>query len=760
MKMTKRIFIALLIVSILASVFAVSVSAEEGERVNYIHLLEYFEEPTLLNYDFTADEVDYSSDLYLQNPTEVDHAIVSDTEEGALIGRYLSIPVKERGGWIMHNDNHAYLGWTSDEAIDDFNIDITASGSLYNSSEDVNEQTLPKIVIVVGAEKLDDLANADKAGVTVASLNFRKGCFSYLKAVTAEDGTVYGSEVDTAYELDADTWYSLSLTYDTEAERVSVTVTDCLNPENTITVTDGYTPYASVKDIRIGAHGYDSGSARGSEMKLASVRLLGGVYHRDPDNMTADLEEKITEMYDFFNDEDNSVEDKIVLCDVVKAIKEYGFTSDKPEVQTAIDELGIGAVGLYNFKIATCVATVDSLATFNEKRELTDESLGYAELLGEMDLDGVDEALKADVAKNLEDIKKVDEALKLVEENSIAFIVAVDEARESDINDYPAISAHIEIICTFTPDLTYEGALDANEYYTELIENKAYIETSAERFIELVYTADNTEIKFNLRVDAFKALEDAYFDNETYVGVTDALGTYRNLIPYMSYEIEKAENFIKYVNKADYSVYISAKQENLDVAEMYIDTCQPDYEGVAEAKALYGEVQDFVNEQLANANAYVKAVEELAAMQGANLTAAIENIYKLQEKGNVLGVEGVVEANIKFNQIVASIELKEKYRTHFVGLVNSIDEAQTLTELYEVLLAAKAAEADASDSFFDVREASKKLAAAIDDYNKRIGEINGDFATANEAAIGSCGAGTESNTVSGRVIALVRKFFD
>ena len=49
MKMTKRIFIALLIVSIMISVFAFTAMADDEIEVkDYSYLLEYFEEPTLI----------------------------------------------------------------------------------------------------------------------------------------------------------------------------------------------------------------------------------------------------------------------------------------------------------------------------------------------------------------------------------------------------------------------------------------------------------------------------------------------------------------------------------------------------------------------------------------------------------------------------------------------------------------------------------------------------------------------------------------
>ena len=57
MKMSKRIFIALLIVSVIVSAFAFSAFAAGNDDLDYGYLLEYYEEPILFDYDFSKDDV-------------------------------------------------------------------------------------------------------------------------------------------------------------------------------------------------------------------------------------------------------------------------------------------------------------------------------------------------------------------------------------------------------------------------------------------------------------------------------------------------------------------------------------------------------------------------------------------------------------------------------------------------------------------------------------------------------------------------------
>ena len=130
MKMTKRIFIALLIVALTVSAFAFSAFAAESTVVDYVNVLEYYEEQSLIDYDFSAAGLDYSESFLANRPANRTNQIIDQVvaDASAPGSQYLSVTVKERSGRTAYNDNHVYFGWTSSEAIDDFNIDMTVSG--------------------------------------------------------------------------------------------------------------------------------------------------------------------------------------------------------------------------------------------------------------------------------------------------------------------------------------------------------------------------------------------------------------------------------------------------------------------------------------------------------------------------------------------------------------------------------------------------------------------------------------------------------
>ncbi len=756
MKMTKRIFIALLIVSVMVSAFAFTATASSGSALDYSYLLEYYEEPTLFYYDFTGEDVDYSSSLLVNRSSTLTSSVVAD--ETAPGGRYLSLEIAAATNkFNTYSDNHVYFNWTSENGIDDFMINMTVSGVKASGKE----QNLPKIIVAVSDQEYTDPSVGSSVGTTIAAIDYRNGYFSYLKKNVSAEGVVSATETNTSFAITEGTWYDIEIVYNHEQRVATIKVTDANNARNTYTVTDAYVPYEAVKNVRIGAHGTDNGVARGSIMKFANIYALGGQYKRNPADMQADIESTLLKMHDVLSSDDVDLEDKIATCGVANKLVEYGFTTTDAEVQRVLDALGVGVIGLYNDKIETCVRTYESLPTFAEKKALVDDAMGCVEMLEDMDLTEVDASLVAIVNENIAAIKAVDEIIKAVEADSKSFIEAVELAMNVDLTDYNAINSYLEAINVYNPDSTYEGIEDAYAFYLKLTATAESIKSSADAFIAAVEVADDSTLDINTRADAYRLIADIYYDNETYPGITEAIATYTDsVVPYLSVEIERGDSFIKYVNKADYAIYVSAKQDNLDIAATYMDICHPEYRGVAEAKLLYAEVQTQVNNLINSANAYIDAVKALESLSGDALSSAIKIAQGLQEAGNVLGVPGVTEANIVLDQIVASIELRTGYSNYFIRVVDSIDTASSTEALYAILKEAKELEANADKSFAGVSEASVKLEKAIADYNKLVNEANAEFTKASDVAANTCGIGTSANTVADRVIALIKKFFD
>lgn len=754
MKMTKRIFIALLILAVTVSTFAFASSAQEEDGFDFGYVLEYFEEPTLFDYDFAKEGVDYSSSLLVKRPDKLKEELVA-LEDGTVTG-YLSLAVASSTSWgDTFPDNHVFFNWSSDEAIDDFMVKMTVSGT----KGEGDDSSLPRIVISVADVECADASVGSETGAVVAALDYRNGYFYYVRKNVDAEGVVTTEEVTTPFALVDGAWYSLALVYDAESAFATITITDVADATNTYTVEDAYVPYTAIKNLRVGAFGTDRGTSRGTVMNFAELCAFGGVYDRVPSNRQSDIEATVVQMYNAFTSDEVTLDEQSEICEIVAKLIEYGFTTEDEETAAALEELSKGVVPFFNGKLAQCIDTYATLTVYAEKRALVDATLAYVDALKNIDLTAQPDDLVAEIDENMAVVESLDYELINVEDSSLRFIADASTVGAVDLLDYNAVNEVYTKLCVHTPDPTYEGVEEYYDLYLDVLNAKTNITNKGRKFINEVDVAYNTSLAFNTRADAFIAAKNAYYDNTTFPGITEALSKYDEIYEDMTLEIEKADNFIKFVTRADYADYVTAKQENLDEAKKYID-CQPDYKGVAEAKLLMVEVQAYIDEQISNAKAYIEAVNELDILSGDLLIAGIKRAQELQIKGNVLGVEGVAEANIKLNQLVSSMELEDKYCEYFLRLVESIDKTTDAKELFKLLLEAKDAEQYANPRAAGVFEASSKLEKAMTNYNKRVNAANGTFEEANEVAIKTCAIGKDVNPVADRVVALVKKFFE
>ena len=759
MKMTRRIFIALLIVSVFFSVFAITASAAAGEDKEYDYVLEYFEEPVLFDYDFTGEDVSY--DLFMN---EADRArIISQlvTDETSPVGKYLSITVPASSGFWedVTVKNNVYFNWNAEDSVDDFILEMTVSGSRGNGEE----KQLPKIIVSVADETCTDSNLGSSVGVTMAALDFRAGCFAYLKASVDVNGDDCGVYTNTTFAVSEDAWYNVYIAYTAETNSATITVTDITNPSNTYVAQDAYLPYDVIKNVRVGAHGVDGATARDSEMKFASLRGIGGKYDRDPADLQMAVENALLDMHADFVSDSVSFTEKEYISEVAHKIFANGFVTEDETVLAAYNELIDGVAAFVNNKLAYYIATHDTLATYDEKRALVDEALTYVAYINSLDPSAIPEDIADDVAANLELVSALDIVLQKARDNSIALISAVGTNTNVDYDNYQAVVARFNELHVYGQyaDATYEGALDAYVFYATLLEAKQDIELNATRFIESANVLNSDE-DFNTRAQAFLVCKNNFYENSTYPGLSEAVDIYNFHYNTINTQIEYAENFIKFVNKADYADYVPQKLEHLAEAEMYMYYCltSDPYAGVLEAKELYDKVKAEVEEKVHSANLYIEAVNALSSLTGDALAEGIATAQSLKTAGNVLGVDGVTEANIKLDEIVSNIQLSIQYRDHFVKLVDSIDDATTAEQLYKILRDAKEAEKHADRSYESVVEASEKLASAVADYNKKAEAANKTFEKANEVAAVTCGIGKDVNPIADHVIALIKKFFD
>lgn len=765
MKMSKRIFIALLIVSVIVSVFTFSVSAAEENNFDYGYLLEYYEEPVLFDYDFSKENVEYS---IISSNSGITSEIVTDANAPG--GKYLSITTpKSAGLWadvIVKND--VYLNWNAtDKSVDDFILEMTVSGQ----RGDGDEKQLPKIIISLADETCDSADVSSTLGATIVALDFRSHCFAYLKSTVNTDGETEGVFTNTEFTVSEGVWYNVYVQYETESGAATVTVTNASDPTDTYTVADVFVPYDEIKNVRVGAHGTDGATSRDNVMNFASLRAIGGKYDRHPSELQTAIDQGVIDMYADFMTDEVSFSVREYLSDVAIKLHAYGFVpgEENLEAQAAFAGLLGGTAPYCNDKLVAYAESYNNISDYYERRDLIDEALVYVDYLGTIDASEIPADLKAEIEANIATINGFDTALKNAEIGSLALINAVGKNMSANYDDYNEVVAKYNQLHEYGQyaDPTYKGAYEAYVFYSTIREAKEDIETNAKRFIDAANIL-NSEADFNTIAAAFLVCKNNYYANTTYPGLAAALDIYNSHYDTVNTQIEMAENFIKYVGQADYADYVPMKLENLAEAEKYMGCLTDDpYIGVTEAKALYDKVRAEVDENVRNAELYIAAVNALDSLSGDALLAGIENALSLKAAGDVLGVDGVADANIKLDKLVSSIELAPKHRDYFLSLVASIDSAATSAELFEILRLAQSAEADAvaalaADPSYQsaITEASAKLAIAIENFNAQVTAVNAEFVKANQAAANTCGIGKGTTPVADRVIALIKKFFE
>ena len=746
MKMSKRIFIVLLTLAVLATSFALyaSASTEPVSGVNCDSLLAYLEEDVIFGYDFGEGEIDYSGSLMLGRPESVTQSFVSD--DTAPGGKYLQLEIGSSGPKIKS----VYLNWNSEAGVGDFYFDTTLSG-------DKNGANAPKYQIIVDDEIFDKVSEGNTYGVNLVTLDFAAGGISYVSGAQVDgDKTTYVT-TDLEYTLTLGAWYSVSLDYSAEQGAATLTVANVADPSDSVTVSDVYLPFDVVKNVRFGVH---KAQAEGALLKLASVCSATGSVRFNVTNRQKGIEDGILKVYQSYTSSDISIDDKLVVCDIVNKIVASGFVTENADVNAAIADINLGSINLYANALASLLENYSTLDNYYAKRAVVDSGLEYAAVLEDTDLSPV---APEDLAVILEDIAAVrdtDKHLEKVEADSNTYIALLTELGENvSSSDYGFLLGYYDNVSVLDVDHTYDGVSDLDGVYSALVSNLDSIKYEAESFMaELALLAD-TERDFMDRY--YEYLEFTVYENETYPGITEALAQYNDVVlPDILANIGYAESYITYIDRANFASYITAKEENVKLADEYADLMHPDFPGVSEAKVLREKVLEYVKVQKENAAAYISAVNALDTLSGNELLKGIENAQKLQKSGNVLGVPGVAEANIKLNQLMSNIELKTRYSEYFVSLVDSLNYVYKAEDVYNILIEAKHAEAKADQTYPGVSEASVDLEAIIEDYNDGVYFYNYEFVDANLIAANTVGIGETANTVADNVIAIIQNVLE
>ncbi|MBO7304066.1 MAG: hypothetical protein J6V09_02460 [Clostridia bacterium] len=191
------------------------------------------------------------------------------------------------------------------------------------------------------------------------------------------------------------------------------------------------------------------------------------------------------------------------------------------------------------------------------------------------------------------------------------------------------------------------------------------------------------------------------------------------------------ETFITLVIQAENASSYKYRLEAVEAAAAYVSTVLDDYAGVAEAKAAYTAIQSRLSADLAAATSYKNAVAaiDIDASYSA-LKAAVSAARELKAAGNVVGIEGVQEANEVFARAEAKVTSLEGNSSTLIEAVNALKEATSFAERRELIAIANNAKDGAEDTISGVSAAKAQLETEISKLNSDVAAINAAFAQA------------------------------
>ena len=331
-------------------------------------------------------------------------------------------------------------------------------------------------------------------------------------------------------------------------------------------------------------------------------------------------------------------------------------------------------------------------------------------------------------------------------ESFIAFISTYDPEEK----DYYALNAFYEqaISDLYTKRaLEYEGMAECTAIYVELVERVLTMNADVYEFVNHVTTMEFAA-SFGYLYAAYVDATESYYkygepgvinpglDNASHPEINAKIEYYLLKAPFIQAKAKECDDFIAIIDEAKNTSYYTSLVGKLEEAVPYLDLIQNDYPGIAESLALYYALGESVANAENASEAYIAAVK---AIEGKTefyaKKTAVEAAAVLKAHGDVLGYEGVTEANIALAEAEADINFREGNSTTLISLVEQIKAAKTLSEKRGLIRLANAHVEGADDGYTGVTEAKAALAEAVKSFEAAVNQANKGVADANKVAL-------------------------
>lgn len=764
MKNVKRILVAMLAFSLLASAFIFSAYAEETNPFhNGMTAIEDILEYYTLD-DYLADNYNdgtWNTELF-SHDTDYDHSkttykdypylTVETADDPAGSGDKVlavTLPFNKKAGYNMEDKGNIL----TDKLFLTFEI-YFAEESAQTAIYELKVGTVPE----------EGRPASTQSSIMKIDLGGKSGDPSFTYQLWNEDTQKFSTDTAKLEGMIPTTgvWYDIIISFDASDDVYSFNITNKSTGETASTGDLSMKGAAGIWGFNCQGQ-YSNSSIKSADRKntkalyyLNDMEIYEGTYVRQPslkDEITIQHLDDLEAIYTA----DADAATKLRIADVLDFL--YGLDADAftDEVRASMPDAQKFINETYAYEFVTRVAAIDTEAGYYERVEYLAKNVEIFDVkLPEGDaltgLPGIpadtESAIKAARAAYATEIAVLNE-IKTHSEGFINYITDYDPANK----EYDYI---VDVYTTAASDAytsryeNYEGMADATAIFEGLTAKYDRMVADVAAYIAAV-DAIEAATTLGPKFVAYSTAKASYFkydeagvinpdlDNSTNATLAASIAYYLENEPQIVADATECDNFNDKILEAKVSSYYTSIVEKLTAAtEMLpnVNTAyEADYPGITESIALYNALNEVVAADVDAVTAYTAAVNAIATKTNFyDKKAAVEAALVLKETGDVLGVEGVKELNIELAKAEAEINYLEGNSKSLIALVAELADATTLAERRVLIHSANSFVDIAENTYEGVAAAKTALTAAIEAFNADVNAANGAVASANAVA--------------------------
>lgn len=799
MKFAKKLFVGILAVAMLASCLTLWTSAENPPKLpseNLEDVLEY------LLYDEAFIVEDY-------NDEAVGDYTPADSFFEFVKGDKASLEIVEDSG----DDKSLLISNDNSTVGTGYKLDLTESGdykqlfvtSFAFKTGDAGANNGSDFYVV--ATLNDYFDNIVLFAVKAADDNKKSFCYSEYNTDRVTYETVEVKDV--APELGV--WYNVEIVFSVAQEKYSVTVK---NGESVVfSFTDKISNSEGIASLRY--YVKDPEAAGETVTCIDDIEAYEGAAIRnvkEPQKAAAEFVVAIQELADY---SETSIEKKVEIADLYAKLfgtgngydpyypptegEEYDKHSDLYDRAKAVAD---GALAHRNHTYANAfvyyVNGITSAGGYYEQKAFYDENVkAYYDAFTNGQYVIEEDDAEA-VAKAISDCDAYIKNYKLTASYCENFVKTIEEGYDPNNRNYSVMLAKYGALSALksraeaTPEYNYAAVKADTKYPTvadaivvyEALEAKiAAINHNVENvFVPAVsamditqneltetnhYLTKNFESLYTNYLEALKVYANGtvhpQLDPATYPGLSAAIDRFNECATYVEERVADCLEFISRVNGAASSPDYLTVVQQLEFTKEYFDTNKnfalDKYAGVVEAVALRQSLIDRVAKNEADAAKYIAAVATINLDASyLQLKSAVDAAMALKADGDITGIDGIKDANIKLAKAEAIVSSLAGHSSTLIEAVNALKTATTLSERRYLIFVANGAKDSAEESISGVTSAKAELATQIAKYDSDVKAMNDLFAsivgdvTGAMSSVVSGDAATKSVAVAGAVV--------